>query len=491
MRISIKIKFSIFLAVLLLFTVFILSLLVLEGIKKNQQAQVEQYFAQQAATANVYFMQTLLAESNKVPRTFLESKGKDFAEDLEFISGQSVVLYDLQGNFVNENRSSAVSGSLAKTLAFALNNKTAYLVENDSLYYLTPLRTGKEQVGVVQFYYSLSENQAFYNQIKQLFMYIGAGVFFLSFILAYFYFNSFAGRIIKLNQTVDRIRTGDFAPPILSSNDEIGELSKGIRVMSEQIMRTIQEKDEEQEKLSMAVHKLSQLDQQQKQFIGNVTHEFKTPLTSTNAYIDLLELYPDDEELLKTAKANIKSETQRLYEMVEKVLQLSSMEKYDFEFSKEKVDVQQAIQTVLSSLRGKMDKFGITLETHLNEAYIEADKDCMTIVLINLLDNSIKYNKPRGHISVKNEFKDEQVIIEIADTGIGIPEEVADKIFEPFYTVDKNRSRESGGTGLGLSLAKKYTETQGGLISLVSTSSDGTLFRITFPAYGYSQREHK
>ncbi|WP_054956834.1 sensor histidine kinase [Paenibacillus dakarensis] len=484
MRISIKIKFSIFLAVLLLFTVFVLSLLVLQGLKKNQQSELEQHLAQQAATANIYFYQTLTAEPNKVPHTFLATKGRKFAEELEMISGQTIVLYDKQGNIVSEKKNNPRSDSLAKTLSYAQGGKTAYLTDHESLYYFSPLRTstGAEQVGVVQFYYSLTENLAFYNQMKQLFITMGAGVFILSFILAYVYFNSFARIIIKLNQTVDRIRSGDYESPAFTRRDEIGELSEGIRVMSRQIKKTIQDKDKEQEKLSLAVQKLSQLDQQQKQFIGSVTHEFKTPLTSIRAYIDLLELYPDDEELLKTAKTSIKSETLRLYEMVEKVLKLSSMEKYDFEFNTERIDVRQVIQAVLNSLKGRMEKFGILLETDLTEAYLEADKDCMTIVLVNLLDNAIKYNKAKGQIKVRNEVKDGQVIIDITDTGIGIPEEAARKIFDPFFTVDKNRSRESGGAGLGLSLAKKYTEAQGGTISLVNTNADGSHFRIILPA---------
>nr|WP_243414759.1 HAMP domain-containing sensor histidine kinase [Sporosalibacterium faouarense] len=243
----------------------------------------------------------------------------------------------------------------------------------------------------------------------------------------------------------------------------------------------------EQENLRLAVNKLSQLEKQQKQFIGNVTHEFKTPLTSVKAYIDLLEMYPDDEELLKTAKTNIKNETQRLYEMVEKVLELSSLEKYDFEFNKEKIDVKESILQVLNSLKGKMDKFGINLETELTKAYVEADKDSMIIILVNLMDNAIKYNKTRGNISVKSYVKDNQVIIEIADTGIGIPEKVVNKIFQPFFTVDKNRSRQNGGTGLGLALVKNQVEIQGGSISLVDTSSKGSTFRISFPLYKLSK----
>nr|WP_240545924.1 HAMP domain-containing sensor histidine kinase [Paenibacillus artemisiicola] len=248
----------------------------------------------------------------------------------------------------------------------------------------------------------------------------------------------------------------------------------------------MQDKDQEREKLALAVRKLSQLDQQQKQFIGNVTHEFKTPLTSIKSYLDLLDMYPDDEKLLETAKTNILGDTQRLYEMVEKVLQLSALERYEFEFHKEKLDVRQEMRKVLDSLQGKMEKFGITAETELAEAYVDADKELLSIVLVNLLDNAVKYNKPRGRIFVKTALADERVVIEIADTGIGIPNEVAHKIFEPFYTVDRNRSREIGGTGLGLSLAKKYAESQGGSIALVRTDSEGTLFRLVFPAYGTS-----
>ena len=147
------------------------------------------------------------------------------------------------------------------------------------------------------------------------------------------------------------------------------------------------------------------------------------------------------------------------------------------------MNVEQAILQVTNSLKGKMNKFGIGLELHLNEMYIEADKDSLTMVFVNLIDNAIKYNKANGTISVKNYSKGNQVIIEISDTGIGVPEEKVSKIFEPFYTVDKNRSKESGGVGLGLALAKKQVEIHKGVLSLIHTGPEGSMFRISFPAY--------
>ncbi|SFT27291.1 HAMP domain-containing sensor histidine kinase [Paenibacillus sp. BC26] len=480
MRISIKLKFSLFLAAILLLTVIVLSVLVLQGIERNQRVQVEGLLSQQADTANVYFIQSIMEQSNKVPQTFLKTKGAAFGEQLELISGQPVVLYDGGGAVVGRI-AAPPSPSIKQTLTYALKNKTAYLVEGESMYYLTPLRAGGEQVGVVQFYYSLHDHQAFYNEIKRLFIYIGAGVFVLSFLLAYLFFNSFARSIIRLNDSVSRIREGQFTVPTMKRRDELGELSAGIAAMSERLRDTMRDKDEEREKLALAVRKLSELDRQQKEFIGNVTHEFKTPLTSVKAYLDLLDMYPDDEELLATAKTHIAGETQRLYEMVEKVLQLSAMEKYDFEYNKERLEVRGTIESALSFLKGKMEKFGLTLETDLREAYMEADKDYMNIILANLLDNAIKYNRTDGLIHVSNFVKGNEVVIDISDTGIGIPEEVTDHIFEAFYTVDKNRSREYGGAGLGLSLAKRYAETQGGSISIVKSDGSGTTFRVTFP----------
>jgi signal transduction histidine kinase len=482
-RISIKIKFSVFLAALLLLTVFVLSLLVLRGIQSYQVEQYEQYLAKQAKAANVYFMQTILAESNKAPQIFLNTKGIDFAEQLELLTGQSVALYDRNGEVVSKKTTQMDSDRISQTLAYALKGKTAYLTEQEELYYLTPLEIGNEQVGVIQIHYSLADNIAFYNRIRQLLVMIGAGIFILSFILAYFYFNFFANGIIKLEKMVDRVRIGDYRTTILRQRDEIGRLSEGIHTMSGQIMSTIQDMKEEQEKLKLAVNKLSLLDQQQKQFIGNVTHEFKTPLTSIKAYIDLLEMYPDDDKLLETAKNNIKSETQRLYEMVDKVLQLSALEKYDFEYHPEKIDIKETILSVLSSLKGKINKFGIQLETELSQAYVKADPESLTIILMNLMDNAIKYNRVNGRIIVKNSIQNNHVLIEITDTGIGIPKESASKIFDPFYMVDKNRSRQNGGSGLGLSIAKKYAEVQGGSVSLINTDGSGTTFRITFPVY--------
>jgi signal transduction histidine kinase len=111
------------------------------------------------------------------------------------------------------------------------------------------------------------------------------------------------------------------------------------------------------------------------------------------------------------------------------------------------------------------------------------DRESITQIFINLLDNAIKYNKPYGHIYVKSYVKDKSTLIEIKDSGIGISEELREKVFEPFYRIDKDRSRETGGTGLGLALVKKLVEAQKGTIKILNTADDGTTFQIVFPIF--------
>ena len=480
---SIRIKFSIFLAVLLLLTVALLSMLVLDGIEKDQRMQYEQFLAQQARTANLYVMQSSFTEVTLTHEEYIKVKGKELAEQLGEISGQLVVLYDSNGDKVGESLARSEHDDLKDILNYALNNKIAYQVSEDSLYYMAPLLARGEQVGVVQFYYSLSRNNEFYHNIRMLFIYIGVMLFILSFTAGYFYFNTFAAGILKLKKMTDTIKEGQYDVQVLSRKDELGSLSEGIYDMSKQIKQNIHDMLAEQEKLKLAVQKLSQLEKQQKEFIGNVTHEFKTPLTSVKAYLDLLDMYPDDVELLEEAKLTIKKETERLYEMVEKVLQLSVLEKYDYEYNKERINIEEVIVQVCSSLKGKMDKFGIQLETQLDEAFIDVDKESLVIILINLLDNAIKYNKSNGHIIIRSYISDSKVNVEIRDTGIGMPQDADNKIFQPFYTVDRNRARESGGTGLGLSLVKKLMETQQGTIQLVKTDREGSEFLLSFPRY--------
>ncbi|WP_431089712.1 sensor histidine kinase [Paenibacillus sp. 8b26] len=487
MKISIKLKFSLFLAVLLILALGVLSYFVLQGVEKNQQTQTEVYLAQHVKTVNLRVKQTYYTGTRLEPQTFMKQRGRGLATELAGFTGLGVTLYDAQGlqvgTSIQDHPAVDQQSGVNAALAYALQNKIAYEVVGDTLLYLAPLQGPEEQMGVVQLQYSLKSSQSFLRTLQNLFLTTGIAVLLLSFIIGYLYFNRAAAAIGRLKKAAEDIRRAEYiqAPP-LRRKDELGELAEGIYFMSMEIEQSIAAKDEEQRKLQLAIHKLQALEQQQKQYIGNISHEFKTPLTSIKAYVDLLNMYDDDPKLLLEAKASIAQETQRLYEMVEKVLQVSALEKYDFESQAELLEVAEGLRNVCSRMSGKAERFGITISCDAKPAHIWIDKESFMHIFINLLDNAIKYNVPQGTIHVYSELRDNRVRITIRDSGIGIPDEARERIFEPFYTVNRDRSRQSGGTGLGLSLVRNLVEKQNGSITLLETEGEGSVFELSFPA---------
>lgn len=486
MRISIKLKFSLFLAVLLILAVSVLSYFVLQGVARNQQLQAEDYLDQHVKTVNLRVKQTYYTGARLEPQAFMQQRGRSLAVELAGFTGLEVTLYDAAGQIVGssvQGETAPAGQDVSGALAYALQNKIAYQnAADDKLLYLAPVQGPEKQMGVVQLQYSLKSAQSFQQTLQNLFLTTGAAVLVLSFIVGYLYFNRAAAAIGRLKKAAESIRRAEYisAPPV-KRKDELGELAEGIYFMSREIESSIAAKDEEQRKLQLAVTKLQALEQQQKQYIGNISHEFKTPLTSIKAYVDLLNMYDDDPKLLFDAKLNIAKETERLYEMVEKVLQLTALEKYDFESQAELLEVAEGLEDICGRMNGKAERYGITITLNAEPAHIWIDKESFMHIFINLLDNAIKYNVPQGSVHLHSEVRDQRVWITIKDSGIGIPSEARDKIFEPFFTVNRDRSRASGGTGLGLSLVRNLVEKQNGTISLLETEGEGTAFQLSFP----------
>ncbi|PIH58017.1 cell wall metabolism sensor histidine kinase WalK [Paenibacillus sp. LK1] len=488
MRVSIKLKFSVFLAALLILTVVVLSSLVLRGIERNQQTQIETILSQQTRLVNLNVRQSYYTESVRLEQeVFLQQNGRRLAQELASSTGLPIGLYDMKGQQVGSSIVSEESADITATLNYALQNKIAYHEQGDTLLYIAPLDGPDGQMGAVRMQYPVQSYHEFYARILQLFMWAGIAVVGLSFILGYLFYNRFAVAITRLKRSADSIREGHYITESpVRRKDELGELGQGIYYMSTSIQQNIEAMHAEQQKLQLAIEKLQALEQQQKQYIGNISHEFKTPLTSIKAYVELLDMYKDDPQLLNDATSNIGKETERLYEMVEKVLHLSALEKYDFENQAEDVEVRALLEDACGRMRGKAEKFALNMELVLLPAVIRSDRESLMHIFINLLDNAIKYNVPGGVIRVSNELRmqERQAVICIFNSGTPIPDEAREKIFEPFYTVNKDRARKTGGTGLGLSLVKQFVEKQGGTISLLPGDpkhGEGTTFQLIFP----------
>ncbi|WP_054695738.1 ATP-binding protein [Syntrophomonas palmitatica] len=225
--------------------------------------------------------------------------------------------------------------------------------------------------------------------------------------------------------------------------------------------------------------------QMRSEFVGNVSHELRTPLTSIKGFVEtLLDGAMENSTICRRFLSIIDSETDRLSRLIEDLLTLSAIE------SKERIVRPQPV-CLVRSIRGVMNILGPQISEkslHVEYVYpdelslILADEDLLGQVLINLLDNAIKYTPPGGNIMVRSRKKDSRVITTITDTGVGIPPESLPRVFERFYRVDKARSRNQGGTGLGLSIVKHIVESHGGEVFVESEVGQGSTFGVSFLA---------
>lgn len=231
------------------------------------------------------------------------------------------------------------------------------------------------------------------------------------------------------------------------------------------------------------ITQIKKLEQIRSEFVSNVTHELKTPLTSIKGFVDTLKNGAiEDFDIAKHFLDIIDIEAERLYKLIQEILTLSEIETRVKDINMAEIQIDILINSVKKILQPLADKKGIKLEFVVESGMINlfCNKDRIIQLLINLIENSIKYTE-QG--CVKAEFKNNSniLIITIEDTGIGIPEQSIPRIFERFYRVDKGRSRKAGGTGLGLSIVKHIVILYNGKIEVQSKLGEGSIFKVNLP----------
>lgn len=215
-------------------------------------------------------------------------------------------------------------------------------------------------------------------------------------------------------------------------------------------------------------------------FIANVSHELRTPLTSIKGFIETLEEEVDSNNMRYVDI--IKKHTERMIRVVNDLQILSKFEALENKIKLEKVDLKNIANNVILILRKKAERKGLELRVEIDDDVTSIDGDEFEIeqMLINLIENAIKYTE-KGFIKLDIGDENNRINIEVSDTGIGIPDNDIDRIFERFYVVDKSRSRETGGTGLGLSIVKHIINSHNGDIMVYSKVGQGTKFVIHIP----------
>ncbi len=229
------------------------------------------------------------------------------------------------------------------------------------------------------------------------------------------------------------------------------------------------------------ITELRLLQEKQRHFVTNVSHELKTPLTTIIGYIDLLKTRSGDRDILETSLGYLQSAAERLHRLVDDLIDLSCLSRFEFEIETRSVNITGLVRDIVGQMSLKAQKYDIEIDADIPEVgEILADPVRIKQAVVNILDNAIKYS-PRGRVTVELSEDRDRVRLDIGDNGYGIPSEVLDKIFEPFYRVDKARSRELGGNGLGLAITKEIIEKHGGRVLVESKNGEGTRVSIILP----------
>ncbi|MBC8047074.1 MAG: sensor histidine kinase [Fimbriimonadaceae bacterium] len=234
---------------------------------------------------------------------------------------------------------------------------------------------------------------------------------------------------------------------------------------------------------SMEIDQLKKSEMYRKEFLGNVSHELKTPITSIQGYLEtLLDGGMDDPEInlayLQKAMRNV----ERMVTVVDDLESIANLETRELPLQYENFDVTELTKDVFDDLEivAKNHKIKMRIKEGCDKSfYVSADKKLVREVLVNLVSNAIKYGKDNGIVSAGIYNMGENILIEISDDGIGIAKEHLQRVFERFYRIEKSRSRDFGGSGLGLSIVKHVVEAHGQTISIRSTPGEGSTLGFT------------
>ena len=250
---------------------------------------------------------------------------------------------------------------------------------------------------------------------------------------------------------------------ITLSEDEAVEFSRLSRAVNQMLLR------------------LKQAFDAQQQFVGNAAHELRTPLALMQARLDLYMSTDHGDSCPETAEtiAMMREQTERLSRMVRTLLDMSELKAVP---RNDRIQLAPMIEEVLADLSPLAEKSGVTLSQSGEDLWITGSDVLVYRAIFNLVENGVKYNCPGGIVCVAVSRRGQKAVIEVKDTGCGIPENFRESVFQPFFRVDKSRSREKGGVGLGLSLVWEIAHLHGGDVRVRESGKTGTVIELTLPA---------
>ncbi len=370
----------------------------------------------------------------------------------------SSVPVNVENEVVVENFDPTITASSYYTIGNFFNT-----FDEEMLSVFAPITSDYKVKGYVVIHSSMSSIRSSVDSLLNISYILLVILFLLSLIILIFFTEIVYIPLRKITEATEQYASGNLHYEFsVESEDEMGYLAASLSYMASEIARS---------------------EDDQKKFVANVSHDFRSPLTSIKGFLEAMLDGTIPPEMHEKYLLIVLNETERLTKLTNSLLTLNNLNTKGMMLNKTDFDINQIIRNVAASFEGtcRQKTIGIELVLTGDEMYVLADMDKIQQVLYNLLDNAIKFSHHNSCIKLETTEKHNKIFVSVKDTGIGIPKDELKLIWDRFYKSDLSRGKDKKGTGLGLSITKEIIQSHGEHINVISTEGVGTEFIFTLP----------
>ncbi|MGD2406934.1 HAMP domain-containing histidine kinase [Bacillus subtilis subsp. subtilis] len=410
----------------------------------------------------VYINQAFLINHYKNNELYFGDMADEIVDSLTHSTESNVGVYTVDGTLLSSSNKTMFSQGIDDDLAKAINGKNAYHITYDrnqaQVFFSYPVVIDGAKVGILRFSkdFNLLYKQS--GEILNIIFYIALAIFVAAFLFSYILSRHITIPIVKLTEATSEVKKGKLDVDIhFSRKDEIGQLTVNFNDMITRIRDQIStiEKDRD---------RLKELNEQEKRFFDNMTHELKTPLTSIQGYAEIIKQKGEsDQAFFDKGMNHIVEESRRLHNLVIKLLEVSretSKEQFD------RIDAGTILKDVCESMKFRAERYKKKITYEIEDSlYVYGQKNRVRQLFINLLDNAIKYSLSHSEIMIQAKVAGDQVLFMFKNPSDPYDDNQYTKVFQPFYSINQ-KVTEEGSLGLGLSIVKTIVEKHGGTIKM-------------------------